>query len=164
MKNPACQFPVPDQNLQHFVKQCHTRFPDANNGVSVLCTDCTTPPYLNNGIIITAPYSTSTGQYIPPTCDGCIIEPLVIIPSVPDSGPYTVTYSSNGNSGNPPTDSALYTYGSQVTVSANNEDTPVSPFTGWNTAANGSGTAYAPGSTFTITANTILYAMPSSRL
>ena len=74
MKNPACQFPVQDQNQKHFVKQCHTRFPDANNGVNVLCTDCTTPPYLNNGRIITAPYSTISGQYIPPTCDGCIIE------------------------------------------------------------------------------------------
>jgi len=78
MKNPACQFPVPDQNQKHFVKQCHTRFPDANNGVNVLCTDCTTPPYLNNGIIITAPYSTSTGVYIPPTCDGCIIESTIV--------------------------------------------------------------------------------------
>jgi hypothetical protein len=82
MKNPACQFPMPDQNQKHFVKQCHTRFPDANNGVNVLCTDCTTPPYLNNGIIITAPYSTPTGQYIPPTCDGCIIEPITTISSI----------------------------------------------------------------------------------
>jgi hypothetical protein len=75
MKNPACQFPVPDQNQKHFVKQCHTRFPDANNGVNVLCTDCTTPPYLYNGSTITAPYTISS-VYIPPTCDGCIIEPI----------------------------------------------------------------------------------------
>jgi spermidine/putrescine-binding protein len=65
MKNPACQFPVPDQNQKHFVKQCHTRFPNANNGISVLCTDCTMPPYF-----------TPSGQYIPPTCDGCIIETI----------------------------------------------------------------------------------------
>jgi hypothetical protein len=75
MKNPNCSFPVQDQNQKHFVKQCHTRFPDANNGVNVLCTDCTTPPYLNKGNIITAPYTTPSGQYIPPTCDGCIVEP-----------------------------------------------------------------------------------------
>ena len=74
MKNPACQFPTPDQNQKHFVKQCHTRFPDANNGVNVLCTDCTTPPYLYNGSTMIAPYFTPSGQYIPPTCDGCIIE------------------------------------------------------------------------------------------
>jgi hypothetical protein len=76
MKNPACQFPTPDQNQKHFVKQCHTRFPDANNGVNVLCTDCTTPPYLYNGSTMTAPYFTPSGQYIPPTCDGCIIETI----------------------------------------------------------------------------------------
>lgn len=77
MKNPTCNFPIPDQNQQHFVKQCHTRFPDANNGVNVLCTDCTTPPYLYNGSTITAPYFTPSGQYIPPTCDGCIIESTI---------------------------------------------------------------------------------------
>jgi len=160
MKNPTCNFPTPDQNQQHFVKQCHTRFPNANNGVNVLCTDCTTPPYLNNGISITAPYSTSTGQYIPPTCDGCIIEPLVVIPSAVDApGIYTVTYSSNGVRGNPPTDSTLYSSGATVTVLANDDDFPVDPFTEWNTAADGSGTPYAPGSTFIITADTILYAI-----
>lgn len=31
-------------------------------------------------------------------------------------------------------------------------------FSGWNTAANGSGTAYAAGATFAIAANTTLYA------
>lgn len=76
MKNPTCSFPVPDQNQKHFVKECHTRFPDANNGVNVLCTDCSTPPYLNNGNLIVAPTTTPSGQYIPPTCDGCIVEPL----------------------------------------------------------------------------------------
>ena len=81
MKNPACQFPMPDQNQKHFVKQCHTRFPDANNGVNVLCTDCTTPPYLYNGSTITAPYYTTYSTlkvYIPPTCDGCILESTIV--------------------------------------------------------------------------------------
>ena len=52
MKNPVCRN-VPDQNQKHFVKQCHSRFPDANNGVSVNCTEC---------------------QNSPQTCDGCILE------------------------------------------------------------------------------------------
>ena len=154
MKNPNCNFPTPDQNQKHFVKQCHTRFPDANNGVNVLCTDCTTPPYLNNGIIITAPYSTSTGQYIPPTCDGCIIEPLVV-PT------YTVTYNGNGADGGiPPIDPRRYPSGATVTVLDNVSLTyGLLTFNGWNTAANGSGTSYAVGSTFIINANTILYAV-----
>ena len=73
MKNPNCNFPIPDQNQQHFVKQCHTRFPDANNGVSVLCTDCAMPPYF-----------TPSGQYIQPTCDGCIIETISSITPIVD--------------------------------------------------------------------------------
>jgi hypothetical protein len=53
-KNPESQCKnCVDKNLKHFVKQCHTRFPDANNGVSVLCTDC---------------------QNTPQTCDGCVLE------------------------------------------------------------------------------------------
>ena len=70
-KNPIaqCTEPIPDQNQKHFVKQCHTRFPNANNGVNVLCTDCSSPPYLVNGELI-AP-STNAGR----TCNNCIIEP-----------------------------------------------------------------------------------------
>ena len=70
-KNPIaqCTAPIPDQNQKHFVKQCHTRFPNANNGVNVLCTDCSSPPYLVNGQVI-AP-SANAGR----TCNKCIIEP-----------------------------------------------------------------------------------------
>ena len=162
MKNPTCNFPVPDQNLQHFVKQCHTRFPDANNGVNVLCTDCTTPPYLYNGSTITAPYFTPSGQYIPPTCDGCIIEPLVVSETVPNPDPdptYTVTYDANRLSGQPPTDPILYPPGANVTVLGNTGSPPISTFSEWNTQPNGLGTPYQPGDTFIINANTILYAI-----
>ena len=162
MKNPTCNFPTPDQNQKHFVKQCHTRFPDANNGVNVLCTDCTTPPYLNNGNIITAPYFTPSGQYIPPTCDGCIIEPLVVSETVPNPDPdptYTVTYDANGLTGQPPTDPILYPPGANVTVLGNIGSPPISTFTEWNTQSDGLGTSYQPGDTFIITADTILYAI-----
>lgn len=54
-KNPSalCRKPIQDQNQKHFVKQCHSRFPDANNGVSVTCTDCSSSPA---------------------TCDGCVLQ------------------------------------------------------------------------------------------
>jgi hypothetical protein len=52
-----CTQPIPDQNQKHFVKQCHSRFPNANNGVSVLCTEC---------------------QNSPQTCNNCILEELQI--------------------------------------------------------------------------------------
>ncbi len=57
MKNITCNYPVQDQNQRHFVKQCHTRFPNANNGISVNCSSC---------------------EQTPQTCDGCILENPVI--------------------------------------------------------------------------------------
>jgi hypothetical protein len=54
-KNPLAQIttPIPDQNQKHFVKQCHSRFPNAN-GVSNQCYDCVNSPK---------------------TCDGCVLAP-----------------------------------------------------------------------------------------
>ena len=75
---------------------------------------------------------------------------------------YTLVYDANGaDSGNAPTDnSSPYATGSTVTVLGNTGSLAKAGhvFNGWNTAANGSGTQYAPGTTFTINANTILYA------
>jgi uncharacterized repeat protein (TIGR02543 family) len=77
---------------------------------------------------------------------------------------YTVTYNGNTNtSGNTPTDaSSPYTAGSTVTI-LGNSGSPVFAktgftFSGWNTAADGSGTSYSPGNTFAISTNTTLYA------
>jgi hypothetical protein len=78
---------------------------------------------------------------------------------------YTVTYNGNTNTGgNAPTDGASpYVTGSTVTVLGNSgspvlENTGFT-FGGWNTQANGLGTPYSPGSTFTLTADTALYAV-----
>lgn len=75
---------------------------------------------------------------------------------------YTVTYNGNTNTGgNGPTDgSSPYTVGTTVTILGNTGTLAKTGFTfsGWNTAANGSGTQYSPGNTFVINANTILYA------
>lgn len=78
---------------------------------------------------------------------------------------YTVTYNGNSNtSGNAPIDgSSPYVTGSTVTV-LGNSGSPVLArtgydFSGWNTQANGSGTSYSQGNTFTINANTTLYAV-----
>jgi hypothetical protein len=52
-KNPLGQCNnMQDQNHQHFVKQCHTRFPDANNGVSVICTDCSSSSTTCNNCVL----------------------------------------------------------------------------------------------------------------
>ncbi|WP_201264891.1 X2-like carbohydrate binding domain-containing protein, partial [Brevibacillus reuszeri] len=74
---------------------------------------------------------------------------------------YTVTYNGNGaTSGTAPTDNVTYEQGDTVTVLGSGSLVKNGyTFAGWNTAANGSGTAYAAGSTLTMgTANVILYA------
>ncbi len=74
---------------------------------------------------------------------------------------FTVTYNGNGStSGSAPTDSNAYASGATVTVLGNTGSLAKtgSTFNGWNTAANGSGTTYQSGNTFTISANTTLYA------
>lgn len=82
-KNPAaqCGYPIQDQNQKHFVKQCHTRFPNANNGVSVNCDPCNNNTYLDpiTKQFITNPYFTGTNtggaaNVIPTTCDGCVLQ------------------------------------------------------------------------------------------
>ena len=75
---------------------------------------------------------------------------------------YTVTYNGNGaTGGSVPVDSNKYLAGATVTVLGNSGslvNTGYS-FSGWNTAANGGGTAYAGGATFAMgSANVTLYA------
>jgi len=76
---------------------------------------------------------------------------------------HTVTYNGNGNtSGTAPSDPNNYEQGETVTV-LGNTGTLVktgSTFSGWNTAANGSGTTYTQGQTFAMgSANVTLYAI-----
>jgi uncharacterized repeat protein (TIGR02543 family) len=82
----------------------------------------------------------------------------------------TLTYNGNNNtSGTAPVDSlSPYNSGSLVTILGNlgNLAKTNYTFSGWNTAANGSGISYLPNNTFIINKNTILYAMwtPSYRI
>jgi uncharacterized repeat protein (TIGR02543 family) len=75
---------------------------------------------------------------------------------------YTVTYNGNGNTGGSvPTDATKYESGTTVTVKGNTGSLAKTGwvFAGWNTNATGTGTNYTAGSgTFSITANTTLYA------
>jgi uncharacterized repeat protein (TIGR02543 family) len=69
----------------------------------------------------------------------------------------SIVYRPNGAGGSDQTDS--YPEGSQATISANPFSRPGYSFTGWNTAADGSGTSYQPGAAFTVpSGGLILYA------
>lgn len=75
---------------------------------------------------------------------------------------FSVVYNGNENtSGSAPIDSNKYVTNATVTVLGNTNTLKKSAydFAGWNTAANGTGTAYSVGSTFTMgTSNVTLYA------
>jgi uncharacterized repeat protein (TIGR02543 family) len=79
----------------------------------------------------------------------------------------SVVYDGNGaTSGITPTDLTPYVQGATVLVVGNLGALARSGYTfnGWNTAADGSGTAYAPGATFAIgTSNIVLYAQWSKQ-
>jgi len=68
-----------------------------------------------------------------------------------------LSYDANGSTATVPA-SAEYDSGATVTAAAAAITRAGYTFAGWNTAANGGGTAYAAGTAFTISANTTLYA------
>lgn len=73
---------------------------------------------------------------------------------------YTVTYDSNGGSGTMTDSNSPYASGATVTVLDNTFTAPDGKeFVEWNTKADGSGTPYNEGDTFTISENTTLYAV-----
>ena len=77
--------------------------------------------------------------------------------SIPALAPATITFNANGGSGTVPT--AISTYvGVANTIPSNSLTRTGYTFNGWNTASDGSGTAYATGSTITPTGDVTLYA------
>lgn len=86
----------------------------------------------------------------------CESEPVAVTITVNCTS--TMTYDANGGSGTMTDPNSPYNYGSTVTVLANSFTRTGYVFNCWNTAADGSGTKYVAGDTFTITANTTLYA------
>lgn len=72
---------------------------------------------------------------------------------------YSVTYNANGGDGDIPVDSNTYTDNVFTATAASSTLTRSGyNFTGWNTAADGSGRSYAEGATFVVTSNVTLYA------
>ena len=77
--------------------------------------------------------------------------------TIPALAPATITFNANDGSGTVP--SAISTYvGVANTIPSNSLTRTGYTFNGWNTASDGSGTAYATGSTITPTGDVTLYA------
>nr|AIE77274.1 cellulosome-anchoring protein [uncultured bacterium pBIO2079] len=75
------------------------------------------------------------------------------------ANPYTVSYNANDGQGTLTDTESPYICDETVTVLANGFTRTGYNFTGWNTAADGSGTAYAAGNTFNMpAADVILFA------
>lgn len=70
---------------------------------------------------------------------------------------YTITTNANGGKGTP-ADAITAQRDATVIAPANTFTRSGYDFDGWNTIANGSGAVISPGSTFTATADTVLYA------
>lgn len=78
---------------------------------------------------------------------------------------YSLSYDGNGSTGGSvPTDLTGYLYGESATVLGNTGSLEKTyyAFNGWNTAADGTGTAYAAGNTITMTQDVTLYAQWTS--
>lgn len=110
----------------------------------------------------TLPQMTASDGYISFEGNGVFATYDNLSISVVSASSYSVTYNGNtGNSGGVPIDAASpYQANATVTVLGNAGGLMKTgySFLNWNTAANGSGTSYAPGSTFAISAPVTLYA------
>ena len=70
---------------------------------------------------------------------------------------YKITYNGNGATGGSTAETS-FTYGNTASVRSNGFTRTNYSFTGWNTKADGSGTPYAAGASYTAAANLTLYA------
>ena len=76
-----------------------------------------------------------------------------------DDGTYTVTFNANGATGGTAPAAVSANQGASITLSGQGSLVKTGyTFGGWNTTANGSGTTYAAGSSYTVTGNVTLYA------
>ena len=99
-------------------------------------------------------YTHNPNGYIPCPAPTSTNTPVVIT--------YSVTYNGNGNTGGtaPVDASSPYSPGSSVTILGEGLLTNIGYYLyEWNTQPDGLGNPYQPDDTFTITANTILYAI-----
>ena len=126
------------------------------------------PVQLTYNVKLTNP-ATAAGTYTVPTNEYARVTPVSStgevgeqldfdVPTVSYTvAEYTLSYDANGGTGN--VNPAAGVAGTAVVIEQNGFERSGYTFTGWNTAADGSGTSYNAGDSFTMPAdNTVLYA------
>jgi hypothetical protein len=130
--------------------------------VSASKTSTNTPPFdaFNSGnALLFADLAPTADGKLTLTMDGGSYPTSNGFQLVEHTSSYTLTYDANGGTGAQSDSNSPYVSGSTVTVlGAGTMAQTGYTFTGWNTVAIGGGTPYAQGATFSITANTTLYA------
>lgn len=135
-----------------YTGSCETVFGEGN---TVTCVSAKTKTFNKGATATTATISggvrSSKGSWT-----GATVTASATV-SIPALVPATITFNANGGSGTVP--SAISTYvGVANTIPSNSLTRTGYTFNGWNTASDGSGTAYATGSTITPTGDVTLYA------
>ena len=134
-----------------YTGSCKTVFGETN---TVTCVSAKTKTFNKGATATTATIKggvrSSTGSWT-----GATVTASATV-SIPALTPATITFDANGGSGSV---DAISTYvGVANTIPSNSLTRPGYTFNGWNTASDGSGTAYATGSTITPTGDVTLYA------
>lgn len=115
----------------------------------------------NNLSTVEWPLNTAGGTYILTVASSNAYISQIDMTTTPTAASFSVTYNGNGNTGGSVPTTTNHEASTTVTAAANSGSLVKTNYTGagWNTANNGTGTNYVPGSgTFTITANMTLYA------
>jgi DNA-binding beta-propeller fold protein YncE/outer membrane protein OmpA-like peptidoglycan-associated protein len=136
------------------------------SGLTLPTSGVTKYGYLLAGWSTTAGDATSevSTPYVPPAPISPATTSYVTLYALWTPAPqFTLTYNGNGNTGGaaPSDPSSPYYEGTSATLLANTGNLVDTGyvFGGWNIAANGSGITYAAGSSLTLNADTVLYAV-----
>jgi uncharacterized repeat protein (TIGR02543 family) len=155
-------------NYGFFVQGVTLNYSDTSNTQIISCPVNAVYTGNSGSTFINAPNSLYPFNGVT-SCSSAALTAITILPSAaseyiyPSMPNYTVQYDGNGATGGSipvPQYMTTYTATTTITISANSGTLVKAGFTfsGWNTAANGSGTDYVAGATYNGGASLILYA------
>ena len=151
---------TPDGNYVYSSAAKKVEFSSTNKTVLTFSTENNTLNYVNGGSSI-GNYTYNSSGIRPYSNNNYTAAYLYAVTETPSGTTYTVTYNANDGSATPATyvdDNNGAGYTGNYTVLANTFTYADHTFDHWNTAADDSGDSYDEDDTFTISANTILYA------